>query len=119
MHFDDQAIRSRGDGGSCHRSDLVAFTGTVAGIDEYRQMTQALYRRNDAEVQRVTRVISKCAHTSLTQYDVVIAFTHDVLSSHQELLEGCRHTSFKKNGFLRAPSALQQRKVLHVTRADL
>src|ERR1041385_6446840 len=33
VNFDNQAIRTDGDCGPAHRSDLVAFSGAVAGID--------------------------------------------------------------------------------------
>jgi hypothetical protein len=91
----------------------------MAGIDDDRQVTQALHGWNNAEIQRIPRMVGEGPHASLAKNHVVIPFAHHVLGSHQELFERGRHSTLDHYWLAGAPSALQQREILHVACTDL
>ena len=82
-------------------------------------MTEALHRGDEAEVERVARVIRECAHAALAENHVVISLAHYVFRSHQKFFERSRHPAFQENGQLRSACAAQKREVLHVASANL
>src|SRR5213078_3572987 len=61
----------------------------------------------------------ECTHTAFAEDHVVIAFSHDVLSREQPFLERCSHSALQQHGQPGSARALQKRKILHVTSADL
>ena len=87
MHFDQNAVGSGCDGCAGHGQHAVALAGAVAGVDEDGQMAEALHGGNNAEVERVARVIGEGAHAALAEDHFVVALAHDVLGGHQELVE--------------------------------
>ena len=82
-------------------------------------MAELLHGRNDAQVERVARVIGKRAHAALAQDHFVIALAHDVLGRHQEFIERGAHAALQQHRLAQPAGVLEQRKVLHVARADL
>ena len=78
-----------------------------------------LHGGNDAEVEGVARVVGEGAHAALAEDDLVVALAHDVLGGHQELVERRAHAALEQDGLAQPAGMLQQRKVLHVARADL
>src|SRR5262249_2373229 len=66
MDLDDDSIRTHSNCSSGERSDLVALASSVARIDDDRQMTQTLYSRNDAQIERIASVIGEGAHATFT-----------------------------------------------------
>jgi hypothetical protein len=84
VHFHEQAISSDGYCCTRQRSDFVAFAGAVAGIDQDRQMAQALYRWHQTQIERVPRVIRKSPDTAFAESDVVVAFAQNVFRGHEK-----------------------------------
>src|SRR4051812_42588442 len=109
MHFNNQAIRACRNRRPRHWRDFVAFARAVARINKDWEMAQPLNGWNDADVKSVRSVVGKCATTALREYHVVIAFTHDVLSSHEKLFQASRNAALQQHRLLRAPRALHQR----------
>src|SRR5579875_665008 len=64
-------------------------------------------------------MVRKSAHTTLAEDHVVIALREDILGGHQELIQRGRHPAFQEDRLFRPPHALEQREILHVTRAHL
>src|SRR5579875_4004568 len=85
MHLDHHAVSAAGHGGAGHGQYAVAPAGAVAWVDKNREMADALERRNNAEVQRVARMVAERAHAALAQNNLVIALAHHVLGGHQQL----------------------------------
>jgi hypothetical protein len=119
VHFHDQAVGSDGDRGARQRRDFVALAGAVAGIDDDGQMAQALDGGHDAEVERVAGVIGESAHSALAEDDVVVALAHDVFGGHEKFFERGGDAALQEHRLAGASGALEQRKILHVARADL
>src|SRR5260370_25299456 len=99
--------------------NLVALTRAVAWVDYDRQMAQALNGGNNAQVERVARVIGESSHSALAQDHLVIAFRENIFGGHQEFLERIGHTALQQYWLARAAGAAQQREILHIARADL
>ncbi len=91
----------------------------MRGIDNHRQMRNAAHRRDGGEIERVARVLGKSADASFAQHDRVVAFRHNVLGGEQPFVEHRRHATLEQDGEFRTAGASQERKVLHVARADL
>jgi hypothetical protein len=119
MNFDEEAVGADGDGSARKRQDFVALAGTVAGIDEDREMAALFHGRNDGEVESVARKIGERSNAALAEHDAVIALGEDVLGGHEEFVERGGHAALEEDGFLGAACAFEERKVLHVARADL
>src|SRR5271166_3167356 len=119
VDFDDETVSPNRNRGPGQWRDLVALAGSVAGIDDDRQMAQPLHRGNHAEIERVASVIGEGAHAALAQDHVVVALAHDVFGGHQKFFHRGRQAALQQHGFMRFTGALQQREILHVARADL
>ena len=119
MNFDEQAVGADGDRGAGKRQNFVAFAGAVAGIDEDRQVAALLHGGNDGEVEGVAGMVGESAHAAFAEHHVVIAFAENVFGGHQKFVERGGHAALEKHGFFGAAGALEQRKILHVARADL
>src|SRR5271165_4002631 len=119
MDFNHQAVSSGSYGGACQRRDFVALAGTVAGIGDDRQVTQALHSGNHAEIERVARVIDERAHAALAQHHIVVALTHHVFGGHEKFFERRRNAPLQQYRLAGASGALKQREVLHVAGAEL
>ena len=91
----------------------------MAGVAEDGQVAELLHSRNDAEVERVTRVVHVGADAALAEHNVAVTFAHDVLGAHQKLFQGGAESALEQHGERRTAGALKQRVVLHVARADL
>src|SRR6266508_4628839 len=76
-------------------------------------------RRHGSKIERVTRMLGESSNTALTQDHVVIALGHDVFRSEQPFFERCSHSPLQQDRQLRSSSSPKERKVLHVTSADL
>ena len=119
MYFDQDAVGAHRDRRPRHGQHLVALAGAVAGIDEDGQVAQLLHGGNNAQIESVAGVVGKGSHAALAQNHLVIALAHDVLGGHQELVEGSAHAALQQHRLPQPPGMLQQRKILHVARADL
>ena len=88
-------------------------------VDDDGKMGDATHGGNSRQVQCVASVLRKGADAAFAQYDLIIAFRHDVLSRKQPLVQRSRKPAFEQHGQMRLARAAQQRKVLHVARANL
>ena len=92
----------------------------VRGVHHDGQVREAVEERDDAEVERVAQRRLERADAALAEDDVRIAGGHDVLGTHQKLLQGRRHAALEEDGLLRVGAdLLEEVEVLHVPRADL
>src|SRR5467141_2431861 len=82
-------------------------------------MTSLFHGRNHGEVEGVARKIGERSNAALAEHDVVIALGEDVLGGHEEFVERGGHAALEENRFFSAARAFEERKVLHVARADL
>src|SRR5229473_1884895 len=87
VDFHQQSIRANGNGCARERQDFVAFAGSVAGVNQNRQVAAFFHCRHDGQIQRVARMIREGAHAALAQHHVVISFGEHVLGGHQEFIE--------------------------------
>jgi hypothetical protein len=65
MYLDHDAVGAHGNGCSRHGDDFVALTRSMAGVYQDGQMAQALHRRDDAQIERISSVIGKSSHPAL------------------------------------------------------
>ena len=87
MHLDEEPIGTDRNSGSRKRCNFIAFAGSMAGIDENRQMAQALNRGDQTQVEGVAGVVSEGAHTALAEGHFIVSLAHDVLGGHEELFQ--------------------------------
>jgi len=72
------------------------------------------------ERSRVLRVWSANVRTpALAEDHLVVPLRHDVFGGEEKLFERSRHAPFEKHRLARPPGGFEERKVLHVARADL
>src|SRR4029453_17242708 len=76
-------------------------------------------RRHRSKIERVTRMLRESPNAALAQDYVVIALCHDVFRREQPFFECCRHSSLQQDRESRSARSPEQRKILHVTSADL
>src|SRR5437588_8966153 len=119
MNFDNQPVGSYGDGGAAEWQHFVAFAATMARIDQNWQMAEPLHGRHETQIERVAGMIGEGAYSALAEYYVVVAFAHYIFGSHQQFFQRRRHSTLEQYRFMRSPSALKQRKILHVARPNL
>ena len=119
VNFNDQPVRSHGYGCARQWNHFFPAPGAVAGIDDNGEVAETLNRRNDAQIQGVSRVVRKRAYAPFAENHVVIALCKNVFCGHQELIQGCGDASFEKHGAFRSARPFQEGEILHVPCADL
>src|ERR1019366_5294652 len=119
VHFNHHTICTDGNRSARHWQHFVALARAVAWVDKDWQVAELLHGGNNAEVERITRVIGKRAHAALAEDHFVVALAHDVLGGHEKFVERGRHAAFEQHRHAQTASALEQRKILHVARANL
>ena len=89
MYLNDQSISSGGNGGTCHGSDQIPLTCTMAGIHYYGKMTYLLYKGDAAKVKGVTVAVSKVPDTLFAEnYLIIPSFSiYSAAFSHSSILE--------------------------------
>ena len=78
----------------------------MAGIDENRQMAEAMDGRHDAQVEGVASVVDERADSALAEDDLIIALGHDVFGGHEQLVEGGGHAALQQDGLAFAADGL-------------
>ena len=119
VHFHQNPVgagRHRGEG---HRPDLVAHAGTVAGIDEDRQVTELLDHRDGGQIESVAGIGLEGANAALAQNHRVGAVRQQVFGGHQEVFDGGRQTALEQHRLADLSDPLEELEVLHVARAHL
>src|SRR5680860_1721270 len=61
----------------------------------------------------------KAPHAAFAEDDLPIPLGENVFGGKEKILDRGSHPPLQQNGLTRAPGALQERKVLHIPRADL
>ena len=69
-----------------------------------------MYRGNDAQVKSIAGVIGEGAYPALAENHLVIALAHDVLGSHQQLLERRCHAALDSTGLRVRPARFSKEK---------
>ena len=95
VDFDDEAVGADRYCGAGEGNDLVALSGSVAGVDQDRQVAEAMNGGHDAEVEGIASVVDEGADASFAEDDLVVALGHDVLGGHEEFVEGGGHTTLE------------------------
>src|SRR5205823_1076461 len=111
MHFDNQSVGANSHSGPRHGKHFVPLARSVTWIDKNRQMTEPLHGRYKAEIERVSRVIGKGSDPSLTKHNVIVAFAHHVLGSHEQLFQRGRHASLEQYRLASATCTLKKLEV--------
>ena len=119
MRLDHQAVRAHGHGSLGQRGHHKGDAGSVAGVDDHRQMGHLFQHRHGGNVQRVAHAGLKGADAALAQHHVGVALGHDVLGAHHQLLQGGGQAALQQHRGLQAAHGFQQLKVLHIACADL
>ena len=119
MGLDHQAVRTDCHGGLCQCGHHKGDAGSVARVDHDRQMGHLFQHRHGGNIQRVAHARLKGADAALTQHDIGVALGHDVLSTHDQLLQGGGKAALEQHRYIQLADRLEQLKVLHVARADL
>src|SRR6516164_43669 len=104
MYLDKDAVRTDSNRSAGERKYLGTLASPVAGIDEDGQVTQALHRGNDAQIEGVAGVVGERTHAALAEDYLVVALAHHVFGCHQEFFEGRGHTAFEEHGLPLAAS---------------
>ena len=74
---------------------------------------------NCSEVEHVARGGIEASHSTLAQNDALVAFSEDVLSAQQQVVDRRRHSALQQHGLFHFADCLEERIILHVARADL
>ena len=119
MDLDLQAVGTAGGRGERHGLNVARVAGGVAGIGDDGQVRQVVQHRHGVEVEGVAGAGLEGADAALAQDDVVVALAHDVLGSHEQLVDRAGHAALKQNWGLRLADLLEQGEVLSVASADL
>src|SRR5687767_16038629 len=98
MHFDKQAVGTRGEGCARHRSHLVPQSGSVTGIRDDRQMREPVYDGNRGQIEEIPRGGIEASHAPLAQYYVRVALRENVLRTQKKVGNRRRHSAFQQNG---------------------
>src|SRR5262249_42410070 len=119
VNFHHYSIGACRDGRARHRQHLVSLAGAVRWVYDDWQMRTRLNRGHNREVERVASMVGGRSHSAFAEYDVVVAFGHDVLGCEKELFECGGHSALEHHRLSSLSHTPQQREILHVSSADL
>ena len=71
------------------------------------------------EIERVTRGVFEGANAAFAQEHIHVSFAQDVFGAHDQLADRRAKAALEQDGEVTATDLFQERKVLHVARADL
>ena len=91
----------------------------MAGVGDDGQVRQVVQHRHGVEVEGVAGAGLEGADAALAQDNVVVALAHDVLGSHEQLVDRAGHAALEQNWGLGLADLLEQGEVLGVAGADL
>ena len=112
MDFHDQTVCSGRYRGVTHRCYVMVIAGSVRWIDDYGKMGFLFEHRDRGEVKGVACSSLKGADTAFAEDHRLIAFTHDIFGTHQELLNRHGHTPLEQHRLFQLSHLLQQGKIL-------
>src|SRR5207244_11943704 len=96
----DEAISASCYSGSRYRLDVLPMAGTVARVDEDRQVSELLQHRDGVEVEREARGGLERPDAALAEDHVGVAAAQDVLGREQPFLDRRRHAPLEQHGLL-------------------
>jgi hypothetical protein len=82
-------------------------------------MRESAQDRHSIQVERVARRRLKGANAALTENDLAVPRSKDVLGGEQPLFDRAREAALQHHRHARAPYGVEQREVLHVARPHL
>ena len=91
----------------------------MAWVGDNGQMGKLAKHGDGAHVEGVARASLERANAALTQHDLVVPFAHDIFSAHKQLIDRGRHAALEQHGLAITAKLLEQREILHVSRAHL
>src|SRR4029078_5704443 len=83
------------------------------------QVAQLTEQRHSRKGQGVSHSGLESANAALAKYHLVVAMRCDVFGRKQKLFYSRTHPALEKHRLSHAAKSLEQREVLHVSRADL
>ena len=98
---------------------MLAQADAVGGIDDDREMRLGFKHGDGVEIERVAGVGLEGTDAAFAEQDVKVSFAQDVFRAHQQILDGRAHATLEHDGKFAAPDFFQERKILHIPRADL
>ncbi len=91
----------------------------MARVRDDGQVREFLEPQRAAEIEHIARMGIEAADTAFAQDDVGVPFDENVLGSVQHLVQCRRHGALEQDRFAGPRGSFEERKVLHVARADL
>ena len=82
VDLNHNAVRAHCYGRAGHWNNLIALAGSVARVNQDRQMAESLHGRDNAQVKGVSSMVGKGADTALAQDHLIVAFAHNVFGRH-------------------------------------
>ena len=119
MHFHQEPVGTRGNGGARHGRHQIAAAGGMGGIGYDRQVGKFFHHRYSRNVEGIARVSLKAANAALAENYFVIAAGKNIFGGKQKLFNGCRNAALQQYRLADAPQLAQQIIILHIARADL
>ncbi len=108
VDLDLQTVGAAGSRGERHGLDIAGVAGGVAGVGDDGQVRQVVQHRHGVEVEGVAGAGLEGANAALAQDDVVVALAHDVLGSHEQLIDGAGHAALEQDRGLGLADLLEQ-----------
>ena len=119
MHLDLEPVSTCGGCGERSGLDIAGVAGSVARVAHDGQVREVVQHGDGVHVKGVARAGLEGPDAALAEDDVGVAFAHDVLGSHQQLVDGARQAALEKHGCRGLPDLLEEVEVLCVAGADL
>ena len=119
VHLHQHSVGARRDTRAGQRRDHVIFSGGVRRVHYHRQMRDTPDGGDRRQIEGVPRMQRKGPHPAFTQDHLIISLRHDVFRREKPFIERRGHAALQQHRQLRTARAPQERKILHVTRADL
>ncbi len=119
MHVQKHHVGSRGLRRQRQPADILARCGRCRRTDHYRQVRQALEKRNRREIQRIPARCFKRPYPPLAENHLLVSLAEDEFRRTEELFQRSGGIADQHHGAVHPAGLLKQREVLHVHRADL
>ena len=119
MNFYNDTVSAGGNSCSGYGRHQVGVSGTMAGVDDDRQVSLVLKVWHCRNWQGEAGMRFEGPNAAFAQHDIWITFIQNVLGCEQQLFHRCAGTTFEQNRAWRLTNGFEQSVVLHVSRAYL
>src|SRR5258706_10058489 len=119
MNFDEQTIGACSDRSQRNAFYIVASASGVTGIPKHWQMRFFLQSRNGVYIKSEAGLRLKSADAAFAQQDLSVPVSQNIFSGEQKLFGRGAKPTFKQNRLGKFTDCIQQKDILHVSRADL